>query len=287
MSPGDDDLRSELERKALDFDPSEYWSVHNLRLSVIAFKAVAQAALTTFSSKPLYNVYEGQSMGRQLNETVDAFLKRLPPSTTPIHNNGPWIYIANPYAEHRPTDEHQGTLEERGKRLLDEFASVKADTETGMAGKAKSLIGRKITPLRRQLEKELFQVAKETGCTSGKWMMFPSVDDVNSFWSSIAEGTAAGELGHAAKVATNDGVNDRSERLICVYTADFNNVKDVKRVLGRLVDMGLVNRKGPMGEERGIYYKADVYTHLGINRDNEWGLKPSFYSSKELLATET
>ena len=28
----------------------------------------------------------------------------------------------------------------------------------------------------------------------------------------------------------------------------------------------------------------DAFTHLGIDRNNEWGLKPSLYSSKEVLA---
>ena len=115
-------------------------------------------------------------------------------------------------------------------------------------------------------------------------MLFPMADDVNRFWSLVATATAAGELGHAAKVAADDGSGNASARLICVYTEDFSDKEDVKRVLGRLVDMGLVTRKGPMGEDRGIYYKADAFTNLGIDSKNEWGLKASLFSSKDVLA---
>lgn len=153
-----------------------------------------------------------------------------------------------------------------------------------MAGKAKSTIGRKVTPLRKQMETDLYAAAKETGCTSGKWMLFPMAEDVNRIWSLVATAVADGELGQAAKVATDDGSGNGGARLICVYTEDFSDKGDVGRVLRRLDGMGLVEGRGPMGEERGIYYKADAFTHLGIDSKNGWGLKASLFSSKEVLA---
>lgn len=41
--------------------------------------------------------FKGVWYGRQLSETVDNFLLRLPPATTEISNKVPWIWIANPY----------------------------------------------------------------------------------------------------------------------------------------------------------------------------------------------
>ena len=173
---------------------------------------------------------------------------------------------------------------ERGREILKDFEATKAGIEASMGGKAKSAIGRKLTPLRKQAEDDLYAAAKEKGCTSGKWMLFPMADDVNRIWSLVATATAEGELGQAAKVATDDGSGNVAPRLICVYTADFSDKEDVKRVLERLVHMGLVKKKGPMGEERGIYYKADAFTHLGIDSKNEWGLKASLFCSKDVLA---
>lgn len=153
-----------------------------------------------------------------------------------------------------------------------------------MAGKAKSAIGRKVTPLRKQLETDLYAAAKQTGCMSGKWMLFPMAEDVNRIWALVATAVAEGELGHAAKVATDEGSGNVGARLICVYTEDYSDREDVLRVLRRLDGMGLVKGRGAMGEERGIYYKADAFTHLGVDSKNEWGLKASLFASKDVLA---
>ena len=247
---------------------------------------MAQASNSALAPKKPYNMYEGDPAGRQLSETVASFLSRLPPLSTHVDILGPWIYIANPHSKSRPTDENLGGLKERGQEILEAFEATRAGIEASMAGKAKSAIGRKITPRRKKAEADIYAAAKQTGCTSGKWMLFPMADDVNGIWSLIATATADGELGHAAKVATDDGSGNTSPRLICVYTEDFSDEGDVKRVLERLVAMGLVNRKGPMGEERGIYYKADAFTHLGILSKNEWGMKASLFFSRDVLAGE-
>lgn len=283
---GDEDLRTELEDRGATFDPSRYWATHSSQLSVIASTAMAQAATSAPASKKPYNMYEGDSAGRQLSETVPSFLSHLPPLTTQTDNHGPWIYIADPHSKCRPTDADRAGFMEKGQEILEEFGAARAGTEASMAGKAKSTIGRKLTPLRKQAEADLYAAAKDTGCTSGKWMLFPMADDVNRYWSLVATATAAGKLGHAAKVATDDGSGSVSPRLICIYTEDFSDKEDVKRVLEGLVGMGLVKRRGPMGEERGIYYKADAFTYLGIDSKNEWGLKASLFSSKDVLAEE-
>ena len=112
-------------------------------------------------------------------------------------------------------------------------------------------------------------------------MIFPSASEVNHHWSLVAQGTIAGELGHAAKVATDDGT--QNSRLICIYTPDFTDKKDVKRVLERLCEMGLCNRNGALAQGRAIYYKADAWTYLELNSGNEYGLRASMFSSREVL----
>lgn len=287
---GDVHLRTELEDRAATFDISRYWSTHSSELSVMAattmatMATMAQASNSVPEPKQLYNRYEGVSTARQLSETVDAFLLRLPPLSTRASIHGKWIYIADPGSESRPTDEDQAGLMQRGREILEDFEAIRAGVEASIAGKTSGTKGRKLAQLRRKAEADLYAAAKEKGCTSGKWMLFPMQDDVNRFWSLVATSTAAGELGNAAKVATDHALGNVKPRLICIYTQDFSNMKDVRRVLKRLDDMGLGNRKGPWGEERGIYYKADAFTHLGIESQNEWGLKASLFYSKDVLA---
>jgi len=50
----------------------------------------------------------------------------------------------------------------------------------------------------------------------------------------------------------------------------FSDEVDARRVLNALVDAGLVSNDGAT---RSIWYKSDVYTHLGLSSDNEYGLR--------------
>ncbi|KAL8640403.1 MAG: hypothetical protein Q9228_002672 [Teloschistes exilis] len=244
--------------------------------TLIAAKSRATAEAT--SKKALYNPYEGRICGRQLAESVEDFLQRLPPLTTRVSLEYPWIFVANPRTGSRPTDRDGAGFTPAAEALLQEFTEKKEAIEIQMKGKAKGSITRKLTPLRQGLEDRLLSLARETHFTSGKWMLFPCPADVNRQWAVIAPAVVNGELGTAAKVAPNDGSGDQSPRVICVYTRDFSDLEDVKRVLGRLAELGLAKKN-----EGGIYYKVDAFTELRINTGNEWGLKPSTYSSKELL----
>jgi len=133
---------------------------------------------------------------------------------------------------------------------------------------------------KKAYEERVLETAKQAQCTTGKWMLFPSRDTVNKTWATVAHATADGQLGIAAKVATDPGEADEAPRLICIYTKDFSDMEDVKRVLEKLLDLGLV------GRERSIYYKCDAYTHLAINSGNEYGFKASLYASKDIFSRE-
>ncbi len=258
--------------------------MHPSQPATIAFANMAREAKNP-TPKVLYNAYEGDLCGRQLSEIVPEFLARCPPLTTHMANLGPWIYIGNPQTNFRHTNEDRQGFMVRGCEVLQDFDSVKAGIEASMAGKAKTTITRKLTPLRKRVQTDLLAAAQEKGCTSGKWMLFPSPDHVNSSWSLVATATANDELGIAAKVAAYDGDDDPSKaRLICVYTENFEDKEDVKRVLERIYAMGLCNRNGAIAEGKAIYYKTDAYTYLDITGGNEWGLRASLYSSRELLA---
>jgi hypothetical protein len=110
-------------------------------------------------------------------------------------------------------------------------------------------------------------------------LLFPQVHEVNDMWRRVCEGVDANRLGIAAKVSTSS-LPGGSAWLICVYTKDFTDGEDVRRVLLALLDMGLVRADMPGG----IRYKCDAYTYLGIYGGNEYGLSAGIYSSDEILA---
>jgi len=92
-------------------------------------------------------------------------------------------------------------------------------------------------------------------------MLFVESEEVNLVWGAVARATANNELGHAAKVAPNTGEGQR-QRLVCIYTNDFTNMEDVKRVVRKLKDIGLIVANKP------IYYKcgkSDMLLEYGQN----------------------
>lgn len=222
---------------------------------------------------------QGGLNSRRPTESVSEFLTRLPPSTTKEKDIGPWIWAHSPHDS--STDKDVSALQRRGLDLLYAFENEKTRLEAEYSKaqpKAKSTVGlaRKLNPLRRRLEEDLFALARETGVVGGKWMLFVSVEHVDEIWAAVAGATGKGNLGSGAKVATGDGSGARRARLICVYTDDFDDREDVKRVLVKLRDLGLVGRG-----DRPIYYKCDAFTYLEVNHDNPYGLRASLFSSRD------
>lgn len=163
-----------------------------------------------------------------------------------------------------------------GTALIRAFAAHQAElrAENDKAGKTNAALSRKLTPLRKELEKNILELASETGVTAGKWMFFPSAKNVDATWGKIVKALEKGEVCADAKVATDNG--SENSRLICVYNQDFSDKNDVKRVLQMLADEGLFDPRG-----RPIFYKCDAYTLLEISSGNDWGLRASMYSSKD------
>ncbi|MBN9743535.1 hypothetical protein DMP23_21060 [Amycolatopsis sp. A1MSW2902] len=103
----------------------------------------------------------------------------------------------------------------------------------------------------------------------GKWMVFVYTADVDHWWALISQAVETGVLGPSAKVATakpNPNVTNPRARLICVYTADWRDRGDVRRVLRVLRGLGVSWR---------LSYKTDDATTGG-----QYGPGSSVYVSQ-------
>lgn len=112
--------------------------------------------------------------------------------------------------------------------------------------------------LRTKTTEALKTLAKTHNVLTGKWLLFALPEDVDRIWGLVAKDTAEGKLGCAAKVATDEGQGERVPRVICVYTRDFLDVEDVRRVGWGLKDLGLVG-------VRGVWYKCGTLNFLTFN----------------------
>ncbi|OTA34824.1 hypothetical protein BTJ68_05394 [Hortaea werneckii EXF-2000] len=219
-------------------------------------------------------------------ENILNFLRRLPVEDRRTNRVGPWLWVRDPGRARKECEvQKKNDLTSfigRANTLLEAFKGEEAKIKSTLQDKAQATITKKLKPHREQLEDNLVNLAVETGTTYGKWMLFPSPDDLPRTWRLVAEATAAGKLGPATKVATHDPSSTKPERVICVYTFDFTDIKDVRRVLHGLAELGLC---GPR-DQRGIFYKADAWTYMDFKSDNPYRIKASFYSSRAMLKGE-
>lgn len=215
----------------------------------------------------------------QEDESIVDFLRRAPVATDSTACLGPWLWVQNPNRQlhevERSDEKNVDAFMKAAQELLDAHLVTKAKIEAANEGKAGGTISRYLSPYREKLEDDLLRLAVDTHITRGKWMLFPSVKDVTRVWRLVAEATSQGKLGPTSKVATHDPAQSKDERVICVYTYDFSDEQDVRRVLNELVSLGLVTKP--------IYFKCDAYTYLGLNSQNEYKIRASLYSSKEML----
>lgn len=285
---GSEDLIQELEEDSSTTDAAAYWAAHGRYPAVQSHAARQKLAIARQkeAQKPKHNPFEGQThKARQLSETPLEFSKRLPPSTTIVPDAESWLWVADPAARHKFLDkDHAGLLSE-GEALLQGFLAFKQKTEErAQASGTMSTLWKQLRPRETRLAEEIKQVAVKHGVVTGKWMLFPTIESVNESWRHVCEGVVNGKLGPIAKVqaATKDKEKDSktgAQRLVCIYTRDFADEQDVRRVLDGLCDLGLVRKS----DDRPIYYKLDAYTHLGIEGKNEYGLRNSAFSSNDFL----
>ncbi|KAL2815502.1 hypothetical protein BJX63DRAFT_160368 [Aspergillus granulosus] len=283
LTTGDEEETARLEQREIEYE-DEYWTtIHPHLLSTIQERTrFEQNSLVKKKMSPTpMDIDEPKCMPVNKlgpGEPSSAFLARLPASTTRAENVGPWIYLHTPSAYQREGD--VPTLQRKGLEALYAYEAEEARLrqENDQKGGSNIALSRKLSPLRRELETRLFALAQEMNVVTGKWLLFMTPDRVDLFWRAVVEGTLRGELGHAAKVATDADDGQGRARLICIYTKDYRDREDIKRVLMRLMELGLV-RKGDMP----IYYKCDVLTYLEIKSGNKYGLKPALLSSADVL----
>jgi hypothetical protein len=97
----------------------------------------------------------------------------------------------------------------------------------------------------------------KANANSGKWLIFARISRIDDLWTRIKLATENGRLGDLAKVATakpNPIAANSRMTVICVYTYDWTDEADVRRVREELRALGVTYR---------IAYKADSDTDAG------------------------
>ncbi|KAJ3585223.1 hypothetical protein NHX12_013944 [Muraenolepis orangiensis] len=119
-----------------------------------------------------------------------------------------------------------------------------------------------------------FQAVKELALNhrvlSGKWLMHLEAGfKLEHAWECVARAVLDGKI-LQVKVSTRDPASE-SRQVICMYNRDFTDEGEVMRLDTAIRATGVKCQ---------LSYKPDVYTYLGIYRNNRWKLCPTIYDSK-------
>lgn len=107
------------------------------------------------------------------------------------------------------------------------------------------------------VKQQLNHPRKYNSHKSGKWLVFADIKKIDTTWQTIKKATENGHLGVGAKAATaksNPNATSDSEKVICIYTYNWQDVDDVYRVEKALRSIGI---------EETLYYKTDSDTLEG------------------------
>merc|ERR1719186_2490665 len=103
---------------------------------------------------------------------------------------------------------------------------------------------------------------------------------IDQVWSKLATTLMCGGLGPSVYMVKVSPVQDiqpeqaRGEHVICVYNTNYKDTEQVMRVENLMRSAGVTTI---------LTYKPDIFSALGIYRNNKWGLRPTIYSSRVLL----
>jgi hypothetical protein len=100
------------------------------------------------------------------------------------------------------------------------------------------------------------EIDKDGDTLTGKWLLYREPDAVDELWPRLKESTHHGRLGVSMKATTAANPGREAGGLICVYTQDWRDIADIRRVLSELRSLGIADK---------LYYKADAQTLRGLS----------------------
>lgn len=98
----------------------------------------------------------------------------------------------------------------------------------------------------------------EHSSRGGKWLIFVSSYNLAKVWTKIKIAVEEGRLGDMAKATgamRNSHSQNSNTKVICVYTYDWEDTQDVKRIREELRKIGIIRK---------ISYKTDEDTERGV-----------------------
>ena len=186
----------------------------------------------------------GRWMYKNKAETVQQFVSRLPPSRTSFEVT-PWICAHHEHEAWDPPPISPIMQKEFDKRVTIELLQKDDKRE------------------HKHIDMEsLLPLFRKHGYVLGKWVIIVERDAVDEVWETVLNKMYSEGLGCGiAKVSPATPESD--VHVVCIYSLDFQNTWDVKRVATQIRHLGLTDV---------LKYKPEAATQLDLYCENErWG----------------
>ncbi|KAG6850184.1 hypothetical protein C0991_010684 [Blastosporella zonata] len=197
---------------------------------------------------------------------VASYLTRWPPSRTPV-TYAAWIAVQRG-PRHNPEKPRDIVGLEKEWEILKARAAAQS-VEQG-AAQASASVGEQGTQQGNAVVtvEVLDALAHAHGMLSGKWLIYAKPHQIDDLWSRIVTAVIANAPAGTGASAKVSPAREGEPHVICVYVDDYSDAEKVGRVRDALRRVGVRWRIG---------FKPDIYTHLGIYKENEWRIRPSRY----------
>ncbi len=187
---------------------------------------------------------------RRINhQCVECYLTTNLPSRIK-NEDEPWVWANNfepPSQFRKRTKPDQETIA-LGRAILDFSAKVSEDRSSIVLPLEDGSFDVPLTV------EAIDKLAVRTAILGGKWLVYRARDEIDSAWLTIARATFNRTLGRGAKVSTAEE-DEAKIHVICIYTRNYLDLDDLKKIRGLLKDMGFTES---------LCYKPDIYTYLNI-----------------------
>lgn len=216
---------------------------------------------------------------------LDTFLQNCKPSRNEIEkSSGGWFWVHSGTKQTASGTRDEAKLIADGakleKALLDECERIKKEEPV----RANKKLGKQSQKEWREKAYIIFNegvgaLARSTNVLSGKWLLYPTVENIDAYWAKIvyAVGAKDGALAkhsscNTAKVAASPDDGGGQTYVICIYCDDSWDKKAVGEVLEILVkELKLVPSA----------YKCDANTYLHIDSKHESKIPSSLWKTSD------
>ena len=120
----------------------------------------------------------------------------------------------------------------------------------------------------RKSHELIVEIAKKHNVLHGKWLLNVKPESASEVWPKIRNACIAGKLGSTAKISDQP---ENGTFVICAYTNNFTDKKDVLRVRQAIHELGIYTKTA-------LHYKPDAITLLDIYSGDMKGMRTTVYS---------